>query len=525
MSQPADPPPAERHTTRDVQRQAVTGSLWTIASTAAAIPVTLVSLVVAGRVLGPEAFGKYSLYSFYLPLAQMVVDLGLSSAIVWSATTGRVSDPDLVRRTLRTAVSWNLFKVPLLGALGVWLLRSNIAAAISLAAVLAVILATAGMGVAVTADRRFKQLSQIALVANGISAIAAAVLAVVTRSAEWTTVGYWGGRAVVTPLYWLAAPAELRWASITPGRFSLDRRSWSFGLSSYAASVLTTWIFGRSELVFLQRHGSAVDLGRFALTTTVAQRATLLADALYGALGGAMMALRSMDRVAYLSALMRSLRMTTLLAIACSVTVAPVVSIVGTRIFGHAYGDVIATTAVLLQLALVKTANEPVNSWIFGERRSRALLVPGAVAAGTDVVLCLLLIPSHPFAGAVTANITSTVLYIVLTDVSARLPAAGSRQLVACLARVVGVGAISAGIIALPLAESTVLRTLLATVLVLAGSIALLAVLPPLFDDRERAAVRANLPRIVRLPFAVALLVFNGGTVYRRLRPAPAEAS
>jgi O-antigen/teichoic acid export membrane protein len=509
----------DAHHPKRLQSQAVRGSLWTLVSTAGTLPLTLISLVIAGRVLGPEGFGRYSLYAFYIPLGLTLMDLGLASSLTWAAATGRVEDASLLHRTLRAAVTWSVLKIPIAFAGTIWLLSVDPPAAGVTAICVAISLYSQPIGIAVTADRNYKVLANAALVSGVISAVALSVTALVTESAEWATAAFWLGKVVSIPVYWRGTPRELRRSTLLPGRLALDRTAWTFGLSSYAASALSLWVFGRSELAFLERSGDATSQGRFALASTVAQRATLLADSLYGALGIAMVALRSADPARFIEGFQRSLRLTTVLAIATTVLVTPVASLGAPVLFGSAFGDVGLATALLLQVALLRTALQPVASWIYGNRRGVALVVPGIVAAVVDVGLCLLLIPESPFLGALVANGVSGAVFLVLTNATAGLPASGRREVTRCVIRFMLAGTIAVAVVAAPAPLPLIPWLLLATGAATLVTFAVQVRLRPLLDARERASVADAVPARLRFAFHVLMGVGNGG------RPETADRS
>ena len=498
-----------------LQRQAIRGSFWTLASTAGSLPLSLLSVVVAGRVLGPSGFGQYSLYTFCVALGLLVVDLGLLSSQTWAATTGRASDHALLVRTLRGSATWNWLKLPVVAAGCVVMLQAH-PATVVLVLGLAAHLAAQSLTLAVMADRRYGALSVVALVNATTSAVGTCAGAWLTGSAEWTIAGFWIGRLVALPLLYRSTPAELRRPALTPGSLRMDRVSLSFGGSNFLASLMTTWVTGRSELVFLERTGDGAAQGRFALATTVASRATLLADALYGALGIAMVALRSADGPRFVEAFQRSLRMTTLLSVGTAAGVTSAAALLAPPLFGAEYGPVVLSTALLLQVALLRTAWQPLITWVFTERINKALLLPGVVAVVVDVVLSIVLIPRSPFAGAVTANAVSGLLFLLATAATATLPAGARRELVRCSTRFVTVAVLASLALLVPWPDdagwlSLLVHAVVSTAVTVAVAGGLPRFLGPLMSQDEKDSIERSIPRRVRILFRLLCFVFDAG--------------
>lgn len=501
-----------------LQRQAIRGSLWTLTATAGSLPATFVSLVVAGRVLEPAGFGRYSLYAFYVPVALTILDLGLESSFAWSATSGRAGDGSLVARTLRATMTWNLLKVPAIAGGAFYLLRDDSGAAALLAFGLTAYLCTQGLSTAVTANRQYRTLSQASLLNALVGAAGSIVGAVVTRSPEWTIAGVWTGRvAVFFYLLW-TTPAELRGPSLTPGPLRFDREEWLFGFSNYVSGLLSIWVFGRSELIFLNRSGNPRAQGQFAVVTTLAQRVTLLADALYGSLGIAMLAVRSAQRHLFVPAFGRAMRFSTLFAMTSAIALSSTTSIVAPWFFGRRYGNVVVPTVILLQLALLRTAVQPLFSWIFSERVKRALVLPGVGAAALDIGLCLWLVPRMPLTGALVANGISSVTFMLLSAGTAKLPAEALHQLISCSARFVCVSVLCAVAVVVPLPGGVLLHALLATLLTFALVAPVLRLLPPLLGADEIESVARAAPGPLRPAFVLVATAINGGRVVKRIR-------
>lgn len=493
-----------------LQTQAVRGSLWSLFSTAGSLPVSLASVVVAGRALGPGAFGQYSLYIFYVTVGLLVLDLGLSNSQTWAATAGRAADHALLVRSLRGTMAWNCSKLPFALIGGIWLLQSQPGAAVLLCLGLIAQMLSQGLSVAVTADRRYGALANISFTNTFVGSLGLCVAALETASPEWAIAGLWVGRIAAAPLFYILTPKELRAPALTPGSIRMDRESVVFGGSSYISSLLSTWVASRSELVFLKRTGDSLAQGRFALATTVAMRSTLLADALYGALGIAMLAVRSADGANFLRAFRRSLRLTTLLAMATSASATAAAALLAPPLFGRAFGAVVFPTAFLLQVALLRTAWQPLFSWVYSERVNRALLMPSAVAVGVDLGLSLWLIPGRPFTGAIIANGSSSLVFLFVLAATASLPPVAVRELVRCTARLALVASVSTGALYLPIPGPLFIRAVVATSFSLVLNIIILRFLPALFEPSELVSVRASIPSKLRPLFNLLIYPVDG---------------
>jgi O-antigen/teichoic acid export membrane protein len=493
-----------------LQREALRGSLWTVASTVLGVPLALLALVVAGRILGPAGFGQYSLYSFAIPVLLMLVDFGMAASFTWSATAGRAAEDGSTQPALRATVTWNALKLPVVWVVALVAMSDEPAAAVVLAMCLTVFLMSQGLATAVTASRGYAALSASAFLNTAVAAVGVIVACVITDSPEWAAAAFWGGRVASVPVLWVKSPRELRGAAVTPGSLRLDRRSWRFGLSSHVAALLDTWVFGRSELLFLGRVGATTAQGQFAVASTIGQRATIVADAVYGALGIAMVALRSTEPDRFAEAFSRAIRLTTLLAVVTATVVTVPAALLAGPVFGGEYGEVAEASAILLVLALLRTTLQPLLSWVFTERVSRALIVPGICAAALDIGLCLLLIPQAALLGAVVANAASTVTFLVLTTATAGLPPAGLEAVYQCAARFGAVGVVNFAIVLLPLEMPLLAEIALATTIAWLISVPLARAFPPLLAPEQVQSIQAGMPRRLALLFRWAIACFNG---------------
>jgi O-antigen/teichoic acid export membrane protein len=458
-------------------------------------------------------FGTYSLYGFLIPLGLTLIDLGLTSTVTWEATSGRAADHARLVRALRFMVTWSVLKVPLVFAGSFLLLEGPPAAAILLAAAVSIHVLSQSLFIGLTADRQFKTLAQASFVNALFSTAGVAVAAITTGSAAWTIAAFWTGRIAAAAFGAARISPSLRAHAIRPGALRIDRRAWSFGLTSFGTELVTSWTFGRSELVFLERLGTPFAQGQYALVSTVAQRATLLADALYGALGIALLAIRGGRRDKFLPAFARALRVTALLVIAAGVCLTSLVSELAPPLFGPNFGDVAIPCAVMLAIALLRTALQPLFGWIYAERLQSAMLLPGVIATPLDVALCLLLVPHDPLLGAVVANCAASVVYFAFSIGLARLPREARGALWTCGWRTILVLAICVGVVIVPLPGPVVIEAIGGALVSAALVVALLRRLPPLLDAADAVSLAKAIPGILRPLFLMSLRVFDHKSV------------
>jgi O-antigen/teichoic acid export membrane protein len=492
-----------------LQRQAVRGSLWSVLVTAVNVPLTIASLVVVARSLGPGEFGHYAFVSFVLPLVVTLTDLGVGPALSWSATSGRVQEGPVLHDSLASVFTWSLLKAPLTMIVAVVLLHGSPLAAGVLGAEVLCFLLAAGWNTALGAERRFRASSLLGLAANALTAVASVVAATFTGSAAWTVVGAWTGRALYLFVLAVIVTPELRRAT-TRFRFALDRKQMSFAASSYVAGLCATWALGRSEIVFLRGYSRPAEQGRFAVATTISSRATLLADSLFASLSSTFLALAGGGEARRVDeAFQRALRLSVTLAIATAVVAIPIGSIAGPAVFGTGYGHLTGATLALLVVSMCTTAAEPLALWIYVHRDARAMIAPGLIATIVDVGLCVVLIPRHGLAGAVAANAATGIVLIGVQAWLGRLPRAGRADRIRITAVLATDLALCATTVLVPLPLGLVARALVATALCVVGVHLVHRLTTPPLDTGDAEALADSLPGALRGLTRTALRVLR----------------
>ena len=70
----------------ELQRRALRGAAWSMASTVVGLPLAIAVSVVVARALGPTEFGRFAYLTFLVPLLYQSTDLGFGQATVREAS-------------------------------------------------------------------------------------------------------------------------------------------------------------------------------------------------------------------------------------------------------------------------------------------------------------------------------------------------------------------------------------------------------------------------------------------------------
>ena len=405
-----------------LQTDAVGGSFWITVQTILGLPLAAVANAVVAHRLGAGAYGTLAVYLLVYAVVVAIVNLGVSDATVqWIATHNARRERDEVVATIRRCSGYHVFiEAPIVGLVSAAFVHKAGAVAMVVAAVAAALVMCIGTSTVVMSGAGLNTLAaRISLVATVASQTA--IIGVVGASpfASSVFIGRLALGLVGPLLALLLIPGWARSAVLRP----VLPRAWPTGFMGFAlrtcgAGVVSTLVFGRSELLAFEAYGRAHQAGVFALAAGVAGLITAPIDSLLGPLLPAATGLYATEPERAGSALLRGLRTSTLLAGLVLVgipTVAPLLPV----IYGGSFATATRAFVVLAIVSCVQSVNHPVTAFLLAGRRTDLLLKTGIVSLVIDLALAFALIPSIGVAGAVIAS--SVAQLIVLLVIAQRV--------------------------------------------------------------------------------------------------------
>jgi O-antigen/teichoic acid export membrane protein len=412
-------------TAPELQRRALRGAAWSMASTVVGLPLAIAVSVVVARALGPTEFGRFAYLSFLVPLLCESTDLGVGQATVREASRSFAGGSlQATQSVIAKGTGWNLLRMPLLLGATLLVARPSPLVALLLAVFLLVYLGGGGFAFALNAENRVGTAAKLAFLqglATGATSIGFA-LAGASGATVWAAA--WMSGIVAFPVSIAVANPELRRAALRPRLpRGLPGGFWRFGMLSAAVSVLYALVFSRSEIVILHAFGRHEALAVFALAYGLAQRLTLPADAMLGPLVLALSALDAAHPDRLRPGFERALRV----AAAGSGLVAAAglasVALLAPYMYGPKYQGVGLVFAALALVSLVQTAAQPYVALAYAQARASAPLRAYAAALVVDVLVTIALIPSSGIWGAVAGNAIGGLVAVGLLARAAGGPA------------------------------------------------------------------------------------------------------
>lgn len=467
------------------------GSAWQIAGRVIPQTYAIVTSIVAARALGAGGLGRLTFIVFVEASLVIVFTAGLPYAlsrfVAEAVGAGRVG-------AVRALAAW-VRRVELVGAAGgaallvaiallgadprsAWLL----AAVACASSVLQTVPSSTLIGLQRWRDATIVGLStgsaamaaKVALLAAGYGIPALlAVDAVVTTT----------NLAVST----LLARRALEHVAPRPASTGdLVRRTRRYALVASVGVLLTYVVLGRSEVFFLERFSSDVQIAFYSLSFSAVYALTFVPMSIAAAAGQAFALFFGAGATERIRAgYGRAVRLTLLVALPLTAIAASL----GPAAFRAVYGpDFSATRPVLLVMVFgfpVVATMFVANALLAGLGRQRVQVIAAGVAAAVDVALALALVPPFDAVGAAVANVVSQTLSSVLIVVAAGRAVGRVEWELGALARVALASAL-AGLAAL--AMSLVLPdgpAVVAGLVVFAAAFAALALALPVLAEQD----------------------------------------
>ncbi|MEJ5915905.1 lipopolysaccharide biosynthesis protein [Pseudokineococcus sp. 1T1Z-3] len=436
-------------------RQVVVGGLWRVAATLLPMVSALGLSVAVSRVLGAEGLGLQSLLSYVQGFVLNTFVLSLTQAGIQLLSAARGAGDEASLGWLRR---WSLQVHAVVGGLlsllllGLGVLRGESLVLWGVIAATAVVDALAyALTVRVVTYDGWARVSQRRLLSQGLGPL----LGIAAVLGGLGLQGVFLGQLVGSSYLLLALLLLQRRVPRTPAagpRPALGpvAKVW---LGFVLTLVLTQVVERRVELVFLDLFAGPRDVGLFSAAFTLVSVAVAASAAVTGAALPAVARSYAAGSTQQLEEVVgRALRV---LAAGTPVLVAGVL-VVGPVALAALYGEDLAEGAPLLRgLSLVLVA-APVAGALaaveLGTGRVRRVVRAGLLAAGTDIGLCLLLVPPLAAPGAVVASVSAQLVYVGALLVGAR-SSSGVRSLrPALLARPLLVAVLAGALAAVPAA-------------------------------------------------------------------------
>jgi O-antigen/teichoic acid export membrane protein len=404
-------PPAE------LQRRAITGSVWTAIHVLVYLPVAFVANAFVARSLGVSDYGHLAFLTVTLGLTLLFANFGFTTASIQRGSRaeagGRRNEAnDLLRRSLGFHL---IVEMPIAVAVAIVLTRGDPfwkVVTIGTAVVLTSLFS--GATLAIIIQNRTAAAAQLAILANLLLQGASVAAALLSESAS----AVWVVRTLITALAlglnFMLLDRERRKTALHP---RLPRKLgpgfWRFALLSWAASLVALLVFSRSEIFLLQAFNQPEALGIFALAFGLSQQITAPVDSLLLPLLPAIAGILSSWPERALGAFERSTRVSALICGGIAAALVPALVYAIPLIYGRAFESAAWLFVPLALVSIFQSVNNPVTAFVQGRERAGLRLKANAAALLVDVAIALVLIPPFGAWGAVVAAAVGQLIVII----------------------------------------------------------------------------------------------------------------
>lgn len=435
---------------RRLQKDMVKGSLWTAVQALVGLPMAFFVNLVVARSLGPDGLGRLATFVAGYALVGRLLNLGWGEATVqWLATARAEGRQDAEVEIVRDCAGYHtFFEGPILGTLtflALW--SSSVTSAVVAAAAVWLTQAAGTSTVIMTATARNAFAAKLALIVNTATQIA--TLSVVTTSALPAAI--WAAQLAVAATAPVFALLRLEpWLRRAVLRPRLPRKPphgfLLYAVSACASGLVSTLVYGRSELFVLRADGLVGAAGIFVIITGLASQITIPMDALMGPLTPTAVGLLAASPARAADALSRSLRVSALLGAMTASAAVPLTFVLLAPAYGDAYSEGRFGLVVLVLVSCLQSVAGPLGSFAFATRSAAAVLRTNLVCLVLDAAVAFTVIPVLGIWGAVLANATSQGLSLFLLARIVRTKMSFGGRLVMASSKVFPVGALVGGL-------------------------------------------------------------------------------
>ncbi len=427
-------PPRER----SLSSETIGNSLRTAAATAINGATSAASTIVIARALGPTIYGRYTYLGFLIILVLVLSDLGFNSrGLSVLVRAEPIGDTTTIVAELRRLLVIGFCRAIVVGAVIAVIFRNEPLAGLLVGLGVMLQVFTVGLSISLVARRRYRVLTASSVAVSLAQSIATSWVAVTTHNAALTVGVFFASLLINAAVAATFAPWSLLLRALRQKKSRRFRPQFRTLLAFYIAGTCQVIVFGQSETIILHFAHQAVALGLFAIATTLASRATLLTDALYGALLPSVGAASTRDSDGAARAYSAALRFSSLLVLTTAVTLGPIVVIVGPIVLGSHAGEVRVATVVTLGASLLQSFVYPLVNVAAVEMQRAAIAFPALLGAVLDIGLSLLLIPRYGLFGAAAASTVGGLAFGFSLCLMIRIPPGAKMALRSQLIRVV----------------------------------------------------------------------------------------
>lgn len=409
MADHPEAPSAAPGTGDALKTRATAGSLLTSLGSVVGLGTGTVATVFVVRALGLSELGRYSVISLILTLWLAGTDLGVGEALIRRANKDFGAGQS-VRPAAAQMVGWALLRVPLHLLVAAVVLRGDwIAVALVIVGQVFAI-ATAGVALELVGAGEFVALAKLKLWQSFVVPLALVLAALVSKEAELAYAAPYLVQQVSGVLLFRGRRRPL----VRPTLPRISRRELRFGASIYLNAQLSTLSTSRSE-VFFFRTGQALARGEYAVTQTIASRATLAIDALFGTLASTLAIAHGSGTERYERAcrLAFSYCSALLALIACPLVVGG--DLVALPLLGlNATPAIEGATFALISVSVLVTALQPLFAMRYAEGSAGMLLSASAASLLLNLLASALFVAPFGLVGAAVANILGSMMMIVV---------------------------------------------------------------------------------------------------------------
>lgn len=384
--------------------------LWSMVAHAFAAGSMMAVSIIIGRSAGSAELGRFTFYIWILRVAPIVLALGVPTALTRfvSEHEGK-GEP---RKASGLFVTVRRFHLLLLAAPAATLAalwagdRLEADVAVLLLAGITAGLLTLDYEALLIGLRRFRDLGVVAA-AVGATQVVAALVGVAVGVGWKGFIGLFVGAAFGGVV--LMGAIGHRWLSdIEPEPVSRDERR-RFSRFAWAVALAVTadaFLWGRPELLFLQRYRPATDLGLYSAALRLAALATMVPLVAARSLLPEFSFQQAAGRVHEMRGTFRQV-CTLLMAVTAPLAIggAAVAPSLVAVVFGPDFTDAGLTTAILLAGSLVNALSGPTAAAVLIGPRPRLVAEVGVAAIVVNIVLAVALIPTLGPEGAAIATV------------------------------------------------------------------------------------------------------------------------
>jgi O-antigen/teichoic acid export membrane protein len=428
---------AEPSRERSLSSETIGNSLRTAIATAINALTSAASTIIIVRALGPAIYGRYTFFGILIALVLGLSDLGFNSrGLSVLVRAEALGDMAAVVVEIRRLLIIGLCRAIVIGATAAVVFHNEPVAGLLVGLGIMLQALCAGLSISLVARRRYRILTASSVAFSLTQSIATSWVAITTHDPALTVGAFFASQLVTAAVAAVFAP----WRLITHARRKVQPRQsrpeFRTILAFYISVTCQIIIFGQSETIILHYDHQAIALGFFAIATTLSARATLLTDALYGALLPSLGSASIRDSDGITRAYSAALRFSSLLVLLTTALLGPVAVVIGPIVLGSHAGSVRVATVITLGASLLQTFVYPLAYVAAVETQRAAIAIPALLGALFDAGLSILLIPHYGLFGAAAASLVGGLAFGLSVSLMTRIPPGAKMALRSQLIRV-----------------------------------------------------------------------------------------